>query len=162
MITALVSAVAGLISGIVPDVLKEVKETRAHRREIEFTQLNHQLALDRAKLEVTAKLEESQNQMFMAEVASAKESLVAAIQSQNLFAATGIRWIDAINALVRPLSSLIVMFLFAVTLCAYSFGYVSNDSFGAQMTMLFGEMVQAMLGFTFGYRSVSGQKKATA
>ena len=45
MITALISAVAGLVSGIVPDVLKEVKETRAHNREIEFTKLNHQLAL---------------------------------------------------------------------------------------------------------------------
>jgi hypothetical protein len=162
MITALVSAVAGLVSGLAPDILKEVKETRAHRREIEFTQLNHQLALDRAKLEVGAKLEESQNQMFMSEVAAAKDSLVSAIQSQNLFAATGIRWIDGVNALVRPMSSLLVMFLFAVTICAYSFGYVNNDAFGTQMTMLFGEMVQAMLGFTFGYRSVSSQKKAAA
>ncbi len=162
MITALVSGFVGIFSGLAPDLVKEWKDSRAHRREIEFTTLNHQLALDRVKLEVSAKLEESQNQMFMSEVAAAKESLVAAITSQNLFAATGIRWIDAINALVRPVSSLIVMFVFALTLCAYSFGYVHNDTFGAQMSVLFGEMVQAMLGFTFGYRSVSSQKKGAA
>jgi hypothetical protein len=161
MITALVSAITGLLSGIVPDILKEVKDSRAHSREMEFTRLNHQLALDRAKLEVSAKLEESQNQMFMAEVAAAKESLVSVIQAQASYQ-TGVKWIDGFNAMVRPTTALIFVFMFAVGLCGYSFGLVHNDAFGTQLVMLFGEAVQAVLGFMFGTRAVASTKKAMA
>jgi hypothetical protein len=162
MITALISAVTGLLSGVVPDLLKEFKETRSHKREMEFTQLNHQLALERAKLEVSAKLEETQEQRMMAEVAAAKEQLVAAITVQGAYH-TGIGWIDGFNALIRPTTALIFVFMFAVGLCGYSFGLVHNDAFGTTLVSLFGESVQAVIGFMFGARAVATSKKlATA
>jgi hypothetical protein len=161
MITALISAITGLLSGVVPDLLREFKDTRAHARELEFTRLNHQLALDRVKLEVGAKLEESQSQMFMAEVAAAKESLVAAITAQASYK-TGVAWIDGFNALVRPTTALVFVFMFAVGLCGYSFGLVHNDAFGTQLVALFGEAVQAVIGFMFGSRAVASTKKALA
>lgn len=161
MITALISAITGLLSGVVPDVLKEVRETRAHRRELEFTQINHQLALERAKLEVSAKLEESQEQRMMAEISAAKEQLVAAITVQGAYN-TGIRWIDGLNALLRPTTALVFVFMFAVGLCGYSFGLVHNDAFGTALISLFTEAVQAVLGFMFGARAVATSKKAFA
>jgi hypothetical protein len=158
MITALVSSVVGLFSGLAPDLLKEWKDSRAHNRELEFTRLNHQLALDRAKLEVSAKLEESQNQMFMAEVAAAKESLISVIQAQASYQ-TGVKWIDGFNAVIRPTTALIFVLMFAVGLCGYSFGLVHNDAFGTQLIALFSEAVQAVLGFMFGTRAVATSKK---
>jgi hypothetical protein len=67
MITALISAITGLVSGVAPDLLKEFRETRAANREMEFLKLNNQLALERAKLEAGMKLEESHSAQLMAE-----------------------------------------------------------------------------------------------
>jgi hypothetical protein len=161
MITALISAVAGLISGVVPDVLKEVKETRAHNREIEFTKLNHQLALDRVKLEVGAKLEESQAQAFAAEVAAAKESLVAAITAQASLS-TGIRWLDGFNAFIRPATALAFVVVFMTVVVGTAFGFAHNEAIGVASATLFTEGFMAVIGFLFGYRSVSAQKKGAA
>jgi hypothetical protein len=160
MLTALFSAITGLISGIVPDVLKEVRESRAASREMEFLRLNHQLTLERAKLEVGAKLEESYEQRMMAEIAATKEQIVAIVSAQAQ--PTGIAWIDGFNALIRPFTAMMFVMMFAIGLCGYSFGLTHNDAFGAAMTGMFSEAILATLGFIFGYRSVSGQKKATA
>jgi hypothetical protein len=158
MITALVSAVTGILSGLAPDLLKEFKESRAHKREIEFTTLNHQLALERAKMEVSAKLEESREDSFRAEVSAAKEQLITAITVQGSYH-TGIAWIDGFNALIRPMTALIFVFMFAVGLCGYSFGLVHNDAFGTSLIALFSEAVQAVIGFMFGARAVASSKK---
>lgn len=160
MITALVSAITGLVSGIAPDLLKEFRETRAANREMEFLKLNNQLALERAKLEAGMKLEESHSAQLMAEISATKDQIVAIVTEQAK--PTGILWIDGFNALIRPLTALTFVMLFAVGLCAYSFGFSSNDAFGSSMTALFSEAVQATLGFMFGARALAPSKKAMA
>lgn len=160
MLTALFSAITGLISGIVPDLLKEVRESRAASREMEFLKLNHQLTLERAKLEAGAKLEESHSQQLIAEIAATKEQIIAIVSAQSQ--ATGILWIDGFNALIRPFTALMFVMMFAIGLCGYSFGLTHNDAFGAAMTGMFSEAILATLGFIFGYRSVSSSKKAAA
>lgn len=161
MLVALFSAITGLISGVVPDILKEVKETRAHKREVEFTQINHQLALERAKLEVSAKLEESQEQRMMAEVTAAKDQLIAAITVQGAYA-TGIRWLDGFNAFIRPATALAFVAVFMAVVVGSAFGFTQNEAVGTATITLFGDGFMAVMGFLFGYRSVSSSKRAAA
>jgi len=158
MLTALFSAITGLISGFLPDLMKEVRETRAASREMEFLKLNHQLTLERAKLEVSAKLEESHEQRLMAEIAATKEQIVAIVAAQA--APTGIAWIDGFNSLIRPFTAMMFVLMFSIGLIGYSFGLTHNDAFGAAMTGMFSEAILATLGFIFGYRSTI--KKAAA
>ena len=160
MITALISAITGLLSGIVPDVLKEVKDTRQASREMEFLKLNHQLTLERAKAEAGARLDEAQVNMLTQQIAATKEQIVAIVTEQAK--PTGVAWIDGFNALIRPFTALVFVMMFAVGLCGYSFGFVHNDAFGTALTGLYTEAVMAILGFLFGYRSVAMSKKAMA
>jgi hypothetical protein len=158
MLTALISAITGLLSGIVPDILKEVKDSRAAARELQFLQLNHQMVLERAKAEAGAKVEESYQQRISAEIQATKEQIVAIVTAQSQ--ATGIAWIDGFNAVIRPLTALVFVGLFAAVVFGYSFGMTAQPGFGAAVAPLFSEGLMATLGFLFGYRSVSGQKKA--
>lgn len=151
MITALISAITGLLSGIVPDVLREVRDTRAATREIEFLKLNHELAMVRAKADAGAKLEEDRTQIVSEEIRAVRDQVVSVIENQ--FKPTGIRWIDALNSFIRPATSIGLMFLFVIGIVGYMFGIVENNAFGAQMTLLFGEAISAVLGFMFGYRA---------
>jgi hypothetical protein len=157
MLTALFSAITGLLSGVVPDILKEIKDSRAASREITFLKLNHELTLERAKVEAGAKLEESHSQRITAELNATKEQIVAIVTAQAH--ATGIMWIDGFNALIRPLTALTFIGLFAIALGSYSLGFTHDAAFGSAMTGLFSEGILATLGFTFGYRSVSSGKK---
>jgi hypothetical protein len=160
MITALISALTGLASGIVPDVLKEVRDSRQATREMQFLRLNHELTLERAKAEAGARMDEAEMSMLTASIQATKEQIVAIVQEQAR--PTGIAWIDGFNALVRPTTAIIFVLMFAVGLCSYSFGIVQNDAFGVTLTTLFGESMQAVLGFMFGARAVATTKKAAA
>ena len=151
MLTALISAITGLLSGVVPDVMKEIKDTRAHKREVEFLQLNQQLVLERARHEASVKIEEAQSQQAVAEIA-ANEKQFQALMSQAM-TPTGVPWIDTMNAAIRPITSIVFILLFAGGLVAYTAGLTSNDAFGASMTGLFGEAITAVIGYMFGYRS---------
>ena len=59
MITSLISAIVGLISGIVPDAIKEFTAGRAHTREVEFLKLQNEMAIQRSKTESEDKLREA-------------------------------------------------------------------------------------------------------
>lgn len=160
MITALISALTGLFSGVLPDLIKEIKETRAASREVEFLKLNHQLTIERAKLEAGAKLEESYSQQMIAEINATKEQIVSIITAQSH--ATGIAWIDGFNALIRPLTALAFVAVFVAVLGGASFGLTKDPAFGTAMVPLFSEGIMAVLGFLFGYRSISSSKRAAA
>jgi len=151
MITALVSAITGLISGVVPDVLREVRDTRAAQRELQFLKLNHELAMARASAEASVKLEEDRSAVISEEIRAVRDQVVSIVENQ--FKPTGVKWIDALNSFIRPATSLGLMFLFVVGIIGYMFGIVENNAFGAQMTILFGEAISAVLGFMFGYRA---------
>lgn len=152
MITALISAVTGLLSAVVPEVLKEVKDTRAHKREVEFLQLNQALALERAKYETSIKIEESRSNQTIAEI-QAQEKQFEALMRQAM-TPVGIGWIDGFNALIRPLTAAVFMIVFAAAVTAFVFGFVANEAFGSSLALLFGEAMQATLGFMFGSRAV--------
>jgi hypothetical protein len=152
MLTALISAIAGLFSATLPEILKEVKDTRAHKREVEFLQINQKLALERAQYEASVKIEDVRANATIAEI-QANEHNFDALMRQAM-TPIGIGWIDGLNAVVRPITAIAFMLLFAVGTFAYIFGMASNEAFASVMAGLFNEAMLGTLGFMFGSRAV--------
>lgn len=97
MIETLVGTLFGGLFRLAPEVLKwlDRKDERKH----ELSMFDKQLAADRIKLDASQKLAETQaeERIGMAEI----QALIEATKAQAV--PTGIRWVDALNALVRPL-----------------------------------------------------------
>ena len=151
MITALISTVAGLISGTVPNLLKEWGASREHKRELEMLTIQTDLQL---------KIAEKQGETRVAEMD--REVDIAAYESQAKIAstslkATGIAWVDAWNGALRPFAVTIIITLFAVMASFYTYAVLTTvDPIHAVDLLwgsLIGEAIQAVLGFLFGYRS---------
>lgn len=153
MITALVSAIAGLFSAAAPEILKEVRDTRAHGRELEFLQINQKLALERAQWEASIKIEEQRSHAVVADIQSQEQNFEALMR--QAMTPIGVAWVDSLNAVVRPLTAVVFMLLFAVGVLAFIFGFgADNAGFGTAMSGLFSEAIQATLGFMFGSRAI--------
>lgn len=162
MITALISAVLGLVSGALPKVLDEVRDSRGHRREIEFLKLQHDLQMARETANVDAKMREAEQSVVAEEIRATREQLSAIIETQGK--PTGVAWIDGLNALLRPAVSIGIMALFFWVSVAYVDG-VMAEYLAGKITAnaladvvwgsLVGEGILATFGFIFGYRSVA-------
>lgn len=155
MITALVSTIAGLISGSVPDLLREFTASREHSREMQSLEKQTELQLKIAK---------EQGQTRVAEMD--REVDIAAYDAQSKIAKAslrpiGIKWVDAWNAALRPFAVTVIISLFAVMAAFYTYAVLSSvegldDTVRAVDLLwgsLIGEAIQAVLGFLFGYRS---------
>ena len=151
MFTALISTVAGLISGTVPNSLKEWGASREHKRELEMLTIQTDLQL---------KIAEKQGETRVAEMD--REVDIAAYESQAKIAsaslkATGITWVDAWNGALRPFAVTIIITLFAVMASFYTYAVLTTvaplQAVDLLWGSLIGEAIQAVLGFLFGYRS---------
>jgi len=151
MFTALISTVAGLISGTVPNLLKEWGASREHKRELEMLTIQTDLQL---------KIAEKQGETRVAEMD--REVDIAAYESQAKIAsaslkATGITWVDAWNGALRPFAVTIIITLFAVMASFYTYAVLTTvaplQAVDLLWGSLIGEAIQAVLGFLFGYRS---------
>src|SRR5258705_12195015 len=110
MLTALISALTGLFSAVVPDVVKEITTTRQHGRDIETKKLDNELELKKAEAGLQAANVQSEAQII-ASIEATVQKQVENIQNQK----TGIYWIDFINAALRPLTMTIVLAMFTFT-----------------------------------------------
>lgn len=161
MITALISALAGLFSATAPEFLKEFRDTRAHTREIEFLQINQKLALERAQWEASVKIEEQRSNATIADIQSQEQNFNALMR--QAMTPIGVPWVDTLNSVVRPLTAVVFMLLFAVGVLAFIFGFGAQDAgFGTAMSGLFSEAIQATLGFMFGSRAVASRMPKAA
>jgi len=151
MITALISTITGLISGTVPNLLKEWGASREHSREVEMLKIQTELQL---------KIAEKQGETRVAEMD--REVDIAAYESQAKIAsaslkATGITWVDAWNGALRPFAVTIIITLFAVMASFYTYAVLTTvaplQAVDLLWGSLIGEAIQAVLGFLFGYRS---------
>lgn len=155
MITALVSTLTGVLSGSVPNLLKEWSSTRDHKREVEMLTIQTELQL---------KIAEKQGETRVAEMD--REVDIAAYDAQSTIAkaslkSSGIMWTDAWNAALRPFAVTIIIVMFAVMASFYAYAVLSavesmSDTQAAVELLwgsLIGESIQAVLGFLFGYRS---------
>lgn len=160
MITALVSSLLGMIGGAIPEVIKEVRDTRTHDREKAFLTLQHQFQVEREKIGAESRMREAQASLLAEEVRAMREHLTAIITEQAK--PTGILWIDGFNAFLRPATAAVMMLLFTWTACIFASGVMAQYSAGAVngqevatliWSSLIGEAILAVLGFLFGYRS---------
>jgi hypothetical protein len=155
MLTALVSTIAGLVSGSLPDFLKEWKSGREHGREVELLEVQTRLQLDIAKVESAGKIAELDRQVDIAGYQAQAKIAVASLAN------SGIAWVDAWNAGLRPFAATIIIVLFAVMASFYTYCVLIevNSLADARLSIellwgsLIGEAIQAVLGFLFGYRS---------
>jgi hypothetical protein len=162
MLTALISTVLGLVGGILPDVVKEVRDTRNSTREREFLRLTHELQVERDKAGSDAKLREADAAMMAQEMQATREHLSAIIEAQAK--PTGIAWIDGFNAVLRPACVALIMVLFMATaapfvwavIAQYAAGSITVDVMATTIwTSLVGESIMAVMGYLFGYRSTA-------
>lgn len=109
MMETLLGSLMGGVFRVVPEVLSIVDKKNERKHEKDMFQ--HQLEADKLKIqqaEITAK-----NTLDVEEV----KALVAGIQAQAV--QTGIKWVDAVSSLMRPLITFWwVLFLYTVSMLA--------------------------------------------
>jgi len=159
-ITALISTLLGFIGGVLPDIMREVHDTRAQARELAFLEAQHKMQLERMKSEAGAKLREAEAGLVAEEVRAMREHLTAIIEAQAK--PTGIAWIDGFNAVLRPMATVLILVLFLATAGAFVADVLANYRAGAidaatATSTIWGSMVglaiEGVLGFLFGVRS---------
>lgn len=159
MLTALISLVSGIITGAVPEILKEIRESREAKREREWLELNHRLQMEREKAGAEDKMRLAEANLAAEEIRAMREHLTAIVEAHAQ--PTGIKWIDGFNALLRPAASTgVIVLLFWVSV-VYVHGVTSQYMAGtitveelhtAIWGSMIGEAIVAVLGFLFGYR----------
>ncbi|MEP3245091.1 MAG: hypothetical protein ABJN40_13095 [Sneathiella sp.] len=159
MITALISSVLGMVGGLIPDIFKEVRESREHSRELERMDRTADLQLKMLEAQTEAKLAEIDSNLVVEEMKAFSK------QMENIYSGQkpiNIPFVDAFNALIRPSTASLIMLMFVVTASFYIFGAVGlmkagdiNIFTAAEViwTSMIGEAIQAVLGYLFGYRS---------
>lgn len=155
MITALISTITGLVSGTIPDLLKEWGASREHTREMQMLEKQTELQLRIAEKEGETRVAEMDREVDIAAYDAQSTIAKASLES------TGITWTDAWNAALRPFAVTIIIILFAVMASFYAYAVLSavesiEDTQAAVDLLwgsLIGEAIQAVLGFLFGYRS---------
>ena len=111
MMTTLLSMMGGGLGGLlrfVPEIFKLVTEARDREHEYRMTQL--QLDIDLARAQQQIDLVHAQRDMAVA--GKEMDAFVEAIQAQA--PPTGVGWVDALNASVRPVITYWWMSLFTV------------------------------------------------
>jgi len=155
VITALVSTITGLISGTVPNLLKEWGATREHKRELEMLTIQTELQLKIAEKEGETRIGEMDREVDIAAYNAQAKIAKASLKG------IGINWVDAWNAALRPFAVTIIISLFAGIASFYAYEVLSavetledaTDAVKLLWGSLIGEAIQAVLGFLFGYRS---------
>lgn len=165
-LTALISAITGLFSGSLPKIFDLISKRQDNKHELEIRkqeretlQLNHTLALERVKAEAAVKMDETYYQAVAEEAKASREQLVEMIKQS--FAPSGVAWIDAMNAAVRPISAMVILGMFVIAVLSFMFGVSAvNADFAQSMAGLFSMSVEAVFGFIFGYRSALARPPA--
>lgn len=156
---ALFSTLIGIFGGLIPDIFKEVRESREHARELERMDKQAELQIKLVQAQTDARLEEIRGQVAV------EEMRALAKQMENIYKASqpiGIKWVDAWNAMNRPLAITLTTLIFSIGAACLTWGVVSEmisgrigafEAAGIILGGVLGEYIQAVWGFLFGYRS---------
>lgn len=159
MITALVSTVLGMVGGLLPDIFKEIRETREHDREMDRMQKTSDLQMRLLEKQGDIKLAEIDANSVVEEMRAFRAQMENIYKSQ---APIGIKWVDAWNAALRPGAVTIIMCVFTLATTMYCAAVIQmwwdgmlgmNEAAQELFKGLVGEAIQATLGYLFGYRS---------
>lgn len=162
MFTAMISTILGMLGGVLPDIMKEVRDSRGAARERELIELQARLQIETAQHANDAKLREIDAGIYVEEMKAMREHLTAVIEAQAK--PTGIVWIDGFNAVLRPACTTLIILLFLMTAVPFVWAVLGQYNVGAidAQTMaavifgsLVGESFMAVFGFLYGYRSTA-------
>src|SRR5262245_9382125 len=117
-LATLISSILGLLSGAVPDLIKEWIAGRTSAREREFLLLQAELQAKAAQANADARLREIEGTNTTQVIAAMREHMTAILEAH--FKPSGIWWIDAFNALLRPSIVCVLMVLFLLVYVPYS------------------------------------------
>ena len=130
--------------------------------ELAHMETQARLQIEVAKANADSKMREIEGNVFVEEMRAFRENLTAIIETQGK--PTGIKWVDAFNALLRPVCVSLIMFLFMATAIPFTWAIISQFRAGQidAMTMkeaifgsLIGESILAVMSFLFAYRSAA-------
>lgn len=168
MIVSLVSSLLGMAGGLLPDIFKEIRESREHTRELERMDKQADLQIKLLEHQTDAKLAEIEGNVMVEEMRAFRDQMTAIYEQQK---PTGIRWVDGFNALIRPTTAALLMLMFVAIAGVYAWGIVSKTDWSQASSMtaaattlwgsLVGEAIQAVLGYLFGYRSTIKVRELT-
>ena len=159
-LTALISTLLGMFGGVLPDVLKEWRDSRNASRELAHMDKQAELQLKVAQVAADSKLREVEGNIYVEEAKAFREHLTAILEAQGK--PSGIVAVDAFNALLRPVCVTLIMLLFMTTalpfvgavLGQFKAGVIDAETMARVIwTSLVGDSIVAALGFLFGYRS---------
>lgn len=161
MITALISSGLGLLGGLLPDIFREIRDSREHGRELERLDKQAELQVRLLSHKTDAKLAEIEGNVFVEEMRAFRAQMSEIYKSQ---APIGVRWVDGWNACLRPFASTIIILLFTWIAALFVWGmYFDRPHLADVSTLvwgsLVGEAIQAVLGYLFGYRSTAAVKR---
>ena len=158
MITALVSSVLGLAGGLVPDIMREIRDSRDHKRELEHLRLQADMQMRLAQTQAAAKLEELEHETVQAELNAYRRQIEEIYKGQQGSEARSPAWVAAWNGCLRPLTATLIIMLFITLAAMFAWGtYAGRADLATTATLIWGslvgEAIQAVLGYLFGYRS---------
>ena len=119
MIISLISSVLGMAGGLLPDIFKEIKESREHGRELERMNKQSEIQLKMIEKQTDGKLAEIEGNVAVEEMRAFSK------QMDNIYNSSkpiGIKFVDAWNALLRPITVTLIIFLFIATSSMYVWG----------------------------------------
>lgn len=146
-VTTIVSYISGILGGVIPDIVKEVRESRDADREERFMRLQHEFQMERLAKEANTKEHEAEALMTREEMQASTNALVAAIQQPAHL--SGVAWIDALNAMIRPVTAISLLGLVLTIGVGFTSDVIDREQFSA--VFLVG--VESVLGFYFGSRT---------
>jgi hypothetical protein len=159
MIVSLISSALGMVGGLLPDIFRELRESREHSRELERMDKQAELQVKLLAAQTNTRLAEIEGNVYVEEMRAFKEQMKSIYEAQR---PTGLPFVDGFNALIRPTTASLIMLLFVATAGVFIFGVTEKMATGAitpeQAAVviwgsLVGDAIQAVLGFLFGYRS---------
>jgi hypothetical protein len=168
-IATLISAVLGLITTALPDVVKEWTAGRNAAREREFLLLQADLQAKAAQANADARLRELDGSNTAELIRAMREHMTAILEAH--VKPTGIVWIDAFNALLRPAIVCLLMLLFVVVYVPFAWEVVAKLQAGIVTAeqahaaiggSMVGIAIEGALGFLFGARGYQAGRRLTA
>jgi hypothetical protein len=165
-LATLISSILGLVSGALPDLIKEWISGRTAQREREFLTLQADLQAKAAQANADARLREIEGTNAGQLIGAMREHMTSILEAH--FKTTGVWWVDVFNALLRPVIVCALMVLFMVVYIPFSWEIVAsfkNGELSAQQAQgaiggsLVGVAIEAAIGFLFGARGYRAGKK---
>lgn len=152
--------ITGLLGGALPKLIKEFTDSRDHQREMEMLKIQTEMQLKLADKQAEAHLMEAESNMIAVQFKAQTEHLKAIYKGAPK---TGWFWIDGLNALIRPLTALMLVGLFIFVSALFVIevmGQVNRGIINATALPnivfhgIIGEAFTGVLGFLFGYRTM--------